>query len=161
MRISDWSSDVCSSDLGRPLVSVLRHRPSCREPRLCRPHCDGGRPGAGLRDRACDLRPASRARPVAPAGRQRRSLHEPLGQRPPRLRLRNRGAVAPGALARRNLAPTTEPGDIEGMDSRCAFGRMAIGDLLILMLSSPPGPPEALAPVDARKQTKVEYLLQL
>src|SRR3546814_6227579 len=32
MRISDWSSDVCSSDLGGPLCAAPRPRPSTRSP---------------------------------------------------------------------------------------------------------------------------------
>src|SRR3546814_15061463 len=31
MRISDWSSDVCSSDLGRDIALALRHRAADRD----------------------------------------------------------------------------------------------------------------------------------
>src|SRR3546814_8107313 len=50
MRISDWSSDVCSSDLGHA------HRGR------------GGRQAPGRSDHPADLRPAARAADHRPAG---------------------------------------------------------------------------------------------
>src|SRR3546814_5763532 len=44
MRISDWSSDVCSSDLGQGRRPICRHRPAGRaSQRGCRPGVFGGR----------------------------------------------------------------------------------------------------------------------
>src|SRR3546814_18682937 len=51
MRISDWSSDVCSSDLRSPAPAHARDRDRCRQLRL-RPyerHRPGGRGRAGAR----------------------------------------------------------------------------------------------------------------
>src|SRR3546814_18916358 len=102
MRISDWSSDVCSSDLLRLPGPVLKTRfayyvvhPAHRRPRA---------PAAAfiewLREEARDTAPASetasppvgaahRSRPAAPAGAVSISRHPPArssapaGRRPP------------------------------------------------------------------------------
>src|SRR3546814_16356583 len=68
MRISDWSSDVCSSDLLRQAQGA-RRRPLPR--RQCRPH--GPALHAGLPHRRdphglTDLPRRAQARPAAPAG---------------------------------------------------------------------------------------------
>src|SRR3546814_16408598 len=43
MRIRDWSSDVCSSDLGKPGYALPRRSPPC-------PRGHGGRPGHPLKE---------------------------------------------------------------------------------------------------------------
>src|SRR3546814_4427785 len=64
MRISDWSSDVCSSDLPPPRRSAAgrRHRRRDRARPLDRPDalCRAARPGQGVPDRVAD---ADRWRP--------------------------------------------------------------------------------------------------
>src|SRR3546814_14333486 len=48
MRISDWSSDVCSSDLGDDLRSHPRGADALRSPEAgCRDRAPGSRPGGG------------------------------------------------------------------------------------------------------------------
>src|SRR3546814_1797360 len=51
MRISDWSSDVCSSDLGDPAVADLRPPRLHRRRGRALPEGDAGRPGAGAVNR--------------------------------------------------------------------------------------------------------------
>src|SRR3546814_1403763 len=65
MRISDWSSDVCSSDLPHPVQEPARRRPHhhpdhprCRSRRACRPHLRHARWHAPCRRAAS---PGSRA----------------------------------------------------------------------------------------------------
>src|SRR3546814_12460750 len=73
MRISDWSSDVCSSDLG---ANVLRRRPSADASPFITPRRPAGRAGrriAGLRK--------SLAAPVIQQSQQRRA--EPPKAFPP------------------------------------------------------------------------------
>src|SRR3546814_1576265 len=61
MRISDWSSDVCSSDLSAPAPRALTHRPARprRPPGRCSPPWPAGRPPgreigrASCRERVC------------------------------------------------------------------------------------------------------------
>src|SRR3546814_12614599 len=56
MRISDWSSDVCSSDLGAPLIA--RFEPDCRLEHLERCWIGRGLRAARLAEHALDLRHA-------------------------------------------------------------------------------------------------------
>src|SRR3546814_12257073 len=80
MRISDWSSDVCSSDLGRRLRPAVeprhrRHRPE-------RPGGDaaGARPGRGAEGVGTDRRAGARSderRVGKECGRQSRSRWSP------------------------------------------------------------------------------------
>src|SRR3546814_18335619 len=61
MGISDWSSDVCSSDLGRALWRFRAVRPAVQSIDLCAVDRAFRDPGA-CRDRRCDLFPPARAR---------------------------------------------------------------------------------------------------
>src|SRR3546814_11380048 len=87
MRISDWSSDVCPSDLGTPVFPPPQELPLLREG--CTPDRLQGRPPAsGLRLRA----------------RQDRSLAHHLGEREETARTRPgdqaRPSSGPAALSR-------------------------------------------------------------
>src|SRR3546814_19592634 len=71
MRISDWSSDVCSSDLATSIAGSVRSHPAPK------PHRPRHRPARS--DRRA-TRPASRLRPQRHRSRARRSEERRVGK---------------------------------------------------------------------------------
>src|SRR3546814_6168073 len=67
MRISDWSSDVCSSDLG-----IL-----CNPPRACLGEGDHAKHGGGGREMLRDVAPKPESRTVTRSRRLRRVMSPP------------------------------------------------------------------------------------
>src|SRR3546814_13848868 len=66
LRISDWSSDVCSSDLNRALTERPElARPSIVVPRSCHPSIDKAAHYLGLEVRRVPISDAFRADPAA------------------------------------------------------------------------------------------------
>src|SRR3546814_3151114 len=61
MRISDWSSDVCSSDLARRQRAVERQQVRLRQQRLERHIVDAERPARIARERVVAEQPAAEA----------------------------------------------------------------------------------------------------
>src|SRR3546814_11369982 len=104
MRISDWSSDVCSSDLGQ-VVARLRHH-LCRGPAPLRLVAVGVRAAIPERDGEARRRP--HRRPVAgDLDRTEVELAQPaLGQRLPQRSIRL------PALALPYIGPGAPPGTV-------------------------------------------------
>src|SRR3546814_20359059 len=99
MRISDWSSDVCSSDLGRAAERERFARRQQREP--VRTEGEPGRNGCAVRRHAA--RPALRAVGNRP-GQRAMDLRPPAGEGPPPLGRAARTAP-PAVRTRPRLRP--------------------------------------------------------
>src|SRR3546814_3707978 len=70
MRISDWSSDVCSSDLRRRWVDIRPRRVGWRPPQRCNLHTSACRPVSNRTRHRWSFRRVSRSRRLRAVGGQ-------------------------------------------------------------------------------------------